>query len=269
MRLPYYQINAFASHPFGGNPAGVCPLERWLPEALLQQIAAENNLAETAFFVRRDEPDGGFDLRWFTPEVEVDLCGHATLASAHVLFTELNFPEMSVRFHTRSGWLSARRRGDLVEIDLPASPPAPCRTPEALTRALGAAPRETFKARDYLAVFDSPQEVAALAPDMEALKQLEGCLGVIATARGGEGASDFVSRFFAPGAGVPEDPVTGSTHCALVPFWAERLGRTEVFARQISRRGGELFCRLDGDRVTLGGRCAIYCRGELEISDAR
>jgi PhzF family phenazine biosynthesis protein len=259
MRLKYYHVDAFTSRPFVGNPAGVCPLERWLPDDLLQRIAAENNLSETAFFTRED---GFFRLRWFTPATEVDLCGHATLASAFVLFTELGHMEENVRFQTLSGALAASRRQDLIELDFPARPPQPCPAPDALLRALGSRPSEVLKSRDYLVCFDSQADVAALTPDMALLEKLD-CLGIIVTARGDD--ADFVSRFFAPGAGVAEDPVTGSSHCTLIPFWAQRLGKQQLFAKQISRRGGELFCRLLGDRVGIGGQAILYSRGELEI----
>ena len=237
LRIPYYQVDAFTARTFGGNPAGVCLLDRWLPDSVLQQIAAENKHSETAFCTREDEH---FHLRWFTPVVEVDLCGHATLALAFVLFSERKHPAREIRFHTQSGWLIATQRGDIVELDFPARPPKPCSTPETLVRALGSKPRQVLKSRDLVAVYDAQSEVAALAPDMALLAQLE-CVGVIVTAPGTE--VDFVSRFFAPRAGIPEDPVTGSAHCSLIPFWAERLGKTELLARQISRRGGELFCR--------------------------
>jgi predicted PhzF superfamily epimerase YddE/YHI9 len=260
MRLPYFHVDVFAGKLFGGNPAGVCPLQDWLPDAILQSIAAENNLAETAFFKPRAD---GFDLRWFTPNVEMDLCGHATIAPAFVLLNELGHAGEVIRFHTKSGWLTAARRGEIIELDFPSRPPAPCPPPEELLRALGHAPREVLKARDFMAVYDSPAEVAALKPDLTLLAGLD-CLGTIVTAPGGEG-SDFVSRFFAPRAGIPEDPATGSSHCSLIPYWAKRLGKQEMFARQLSARGGEIYCRLNGDRVGIGGRAVIYSRGELEI----
>jgi predicted PhzF superfamily epimerase YddE/YHI9 len=262
MSIPYFQVDAFTARAFGGNPAGVCPLEQWLPDALLQNIAQENNLSETAFFIRQE---GGYGLRWFTPTMEVDLCGHATLAAAFVIFSELGCEEETVRFHSKSGWLSAARRGELIELDFPSRPAAVCATPQNLGRGLGAEPGAVFKSRDYLAVFDTPEEVAALRPDMAVLEQLDG-VGVIVTAAAK--TADFVSRFFAPKAGVPEDPVTGSAHCTLIPYWAERLGKTELFAQQISRRGGELWCRDLGDRVGIGGRAVIYSRGQLEIGGA-
>ena len=259
MKLPYYEVSAFTTNPFGGNPAGVCPLEAWLPDAVLQGIAANNNLAETAFMV----PHGNdFELRWFTPTVEMDLCGHATLAAAAVLFHELGVPGGEVRLHSRSGVLSVARDGDLLTLDFPSRPPTPGAVPEALIRGLGAAPKEVFKARDFLAVFSSEAEVRALQPDFALLKTLD-CLGIIVTAPGGD--CDFVSRFFAPGAGVDEDPVTGSAHCTLIPFWAQRLGKAKLFARQVSARGGELVCELVGERVRMGGRAVHYLRGEIQI----
>jgi PhzF family phenazine biosynthesis protein len=259
MRIPYYHIDAFTSRAFAGNPAGVCPLQDWLADEILQRVAAENNLSETAFFVRTGD---SYHLRWFTPLIEVDLCGHATLASAFVLFSELGCTAPTVRFHTRSGWLAATRRTDHIELDFPSRPPHLCSAPEELLEGLGHQPREVLKSRDFVAVYDSQAEVAALDPDMALLARLD-CLGVIATAPGDD--SDFVSRFFAPNAGVPEDPVTGSAHSSLIPFWADRLHKPELFARQISRRGGELQCRHLGERVAIGGRAVIYCRAELEI----
>jgi len=259
MRIPYYQVDAFTARTFGGNPAGVCVLREWLPDDVLQRIAAENNLSETAFFTREE---GFFHLRWFTPTVEMDLCGHATLAPAWVLFSELGQAGDTVKFQSRSGWLIAARRGDLVELDFPSRPPAPCAAPDELLRGLGRKPKEVLRARDYVAVFESEVEVAALTPDQALLAQVD-CLGIIVTAPGQD--SDFVSRFFAPRAGVAEDPVTGSSHCSLIPYWAKRLGKTELFARQISKRGGELYCRQAGDRVAIGGRAMVYSRGELEV----
>jgi len=262
MRLRYYHVDAFTAEPFKGNPAGVCPLEKWLPDETLRRIAAENNLSETAFFIREKD---FFHLRWFTPEIEVDLCGHATLATAMVIFSELGQAGPSIEFQTLSGRLAAAKRGNIIELDFPSRPPSPCSAPEDLVRGLGRTPRETLKSRDYFAVFDSQAEVAALAPDMAALSRLD-CLGVIATARGSD--ADFVSRFFAPRAGIPEDPVTGSSHCSLIPFWAGRLGKSELFARQLSRRGGELYCRNLGERVAIGGQAVIYSRGELDVPGA-
>lgn len=261
MKLPYYEVSAFTANPFGGNPAGVCPLTSWLPAAVLQGIAANNNLAETAFTVARGDD---FELRWFTPTVEMDLCGHATLAAAAVLFNECGLLGNEVRFHSRSGVLTVARNGELLTLDFPSRSPLPSNPPEALVRGLGANPREVFKARDYLAVFANEAEVRALQPDFAVLKTLDS-LGIIATAPGSD--CDFVSRFFAPGAGVDEDPVTGSAHCTLIPFWAQRTGKAKLLARQVSSRGGELFCELAGDRVLIGGKAVLYLRGEIHIED--
>jgi len=259
MKIPYYHIDAFASRPFAGNPAGVCVLEAWLPDATLQQIAFENNLSETAFVVART---GHYELRWFTPAVEVDLCGHATLAAAFVLFTYLEHPGDVVHFSSRSGPLTVERDGERLVLDFPSRPPRPCPTPEALVRGLGCRPVEALCARDYVAVLATPAEVAALRPDLAALSELE-CLGIIVTAPGED--VDFVSRFFAPRAGIAEDPVTGSAHCSLIPYWSGRLGKTELTARQLSARGGELFCQAAGERVRIGGHAVAYLRGEIEV----
>jgi PhzF family phenazine biosynthesis protein len=260
MKVPYYEVSAFTTNPFGGNPAGVCPLETWPPDPTLQGIAANNNLAETGFFVPRDTD---FELRWFTPTTEVDLCGHATLAAAFVLFTERGWPAEKITFHTRSGALVVSLSGDRLTLDFPSRPAQPCPAPDALVRGLGARPVEVFKARDYLAVFASEAEVRALKPDFATLQTLD-CLGTIVTAPGSD--CDFVSRFFAPGAGVNEDPVTGSAHCTLIPHWAKPLGKTKLYARQVSARGGELFCELAGDRVRIGGRAVLYLKGNLDTA---
>jgi len=262
MKLPYYEVSAFTTNPFGGNPAGVCPLEKWLPDETLQHIAANNNLAETAYFVPRGND---YELRWFTPTVEMDLCGHATLASAHILFTELGRAGDVVNFHSRSGVLSVARETDKLVLDFPSRPPAHAMAPEGLIRGLGTKPKEVLKARDFLALFSDETEVRTLKPDFAALKRLD-CLGIIATAPGKD--SDFVSRFFAPGAGVDEDPATGSAHCTLIPFWAARLGKEELNARQVSPRGAEFFCELADDRVKIGGHAVTYLRGEIFLPDA-
>ena len=263
MRIPLYQLDAFSDKPFEGNPAAVCPLDAWLDDDVLQKIAAENNLSETAFFV----PDGaGFDLRWFTPLAEVDLCGHATLATAWVIFNLLETDRGTLRFETRSGELVVRRGEDgLLVMDLPARPAVPREAPRALIGGLGAEPVEVLASdRDYLALFDAEDDVRKLKPDFARLRGLDR-LGIIASAPGA--SADFVSRFFAPSVGVPEDPVTGSAHCTLVPYWAARLGRGEapLEARQISARGGELICRLLGDRVSIAGRAALYLSGEITL----
>ena len=260
MSIPHYQIDAFTSNLFSGNPAGVCLLTDWLPDATLQSIAAENGLAETAFVVQRGVY---FDLRWFTPVLEMDLCGHATLAPAHVIFRHLGYRDSVVRFQTRSGLLTVTRNDDVLTLDFPARPASVCTAPADLVNGLGRTPMTTAKARDYLAVFDTEQAVRELRPDMAALMRLD-CLGIIATAPGDR--CDFVSRFFAPGAGVPEDPVTGSAHCTLIPYWAKRLGRSKLHALQISQRGGELFCEDRGARVGIGGRTVTYSSGFLHVT---
>jgi PhzF family phenazine biosynthesis protein len=260
MKLPYFEVSAFTSSPFGGNPAGVCLLEAWLPDAVLQQIAANNNLAETAFTIPRGND---FDLRWFTPAVEMDLCGHATLAAAFVLFNQRGLTVNEIRFHSRGGLLSVSRDSEVLTLDFPSRPATTdTKSPDDLARGLGGRPEKVLKARDFLAVFANEADVRALKPDFAALKKLD-CLGIIATAPGGD--CDFVSRFFAPSAGVDEDPVTGSAHCTLIPYWARRLGKTKMFARQISPRGGDLFCELAGERVQIGGKAVLYLRGEIEI----
>jgi PhzF family phenazine biosynthesis protein len=260
MSIPYYQVDTFTSRLFSGNPAGVCLLADWLPDALLQSIAAENNLSETAFVVQRDSL---FRLRWFTPTFEIDLCGHATLAAAHVLFRHLGCRAPSIRFETRSGALTVSRNEDLLTLDFPARPAATCEAPRELIEGLGSSPTIAAKARDYLAVFDTEQAVRSLQPDMAVLMRLD-CLGIIATAPGED--CDFVSRFFAPRAGVPEDPVCGSAHCTLIPYWAQRLSRAELRTLQLSPRGGELFCEDRGERVGIGGRAITYSSGFLHVS---
>lgn len=268
MRLSIYQVDAFAERPFEGNPAAIVPLGAWLDDALMQAIAAENNLAETAFFVPEGE---GYRLRWFTPAVEVPLCGHATLASAHVLFAHLGHAAPQIHFETRSGRLTVAREGTLLAMDFPAARAEPFPEPQGLAGALGAKPILTLKTSHILALFGSAGDVAALDPDMAALKRLlmPFDAGLIATAPADRGSGlDFVSRFFAPNHGIDEDPVTGSAHCTSVPYWAKRLGRSDLVARQISRRGGTLWCSDAGERVIMRGRCADYLKGEIEIQGA-
>ena len=265
MRIPCFQVDAFTREPFRGNPAAVCPLDEWLDDAVLQAIAEENALSETAFFVPGD--DGAFTLRWFTPATEVDLCGHATLATALVLMTELGHERSSVRFHTRSGVLTVSRSGEAYVLDFPARPAAPVAVPAGLEGALGAAPPLCLQStRDLLAVFPCSLDVTSLRVDAAKLAALP-VRAVVVTAPG-DGAHrdvDFVSRFFAPAMGVPEDPVTGSAHCALTPYWAERLGKTDLLARQVSRRQGELGCVLVGDRVHLRGHGVLVKTGTLHL----
>jgi PhzF family phenazine biosynthesis protein len=263
MELPIYQVDAFTGKLFGGNPAAVVVLDEPLPEKTMQSIAAENNLAETAFVVK-----GGheFGLRWFTPTVEMDLCGHATLASAHVLFRHGHASRSPVNFRYGGGTLNVDQEGDRLAMDFPSRPAEPdvpgSPLAAALTAALGAAPQQVLRARDLMAVFETQQQVEALRPDFAAIARLES-VGVIVTAPGKE--VDFVSRFFAPRVGVPEDPVTGSAHCTLVPYWSRRLGRKTLHALQVSARGGELFLADQGARVSIAGRAVEYLRGTITI----
>lgn len=261
MRLPLYQVDAFASEVFFGNPAAVCLLDLWIDDSTLQAVAAENNLSETAFLVRNAE---GFDLRWFTPVTEVALCGHATLASAFVLFACQKWPEENIRFRTRkSGELVVTRRNDLLETDFPARPAYAQSPPAGLKEALRVTPQEILgSAEDLLVVLDSEKTVREVQPDFIALGQVA-CRGTIITARGDR--SDFVSRFFAPRVGIPEDPVTGSAHCVLTPYWAGVLRRNDLHAFQVSKRGGELFCTHLGERVKISGKVALYMEGTITI----
>jgi len=261
MRIPLYQVDAFASQVFAGNPAAVCLLDRWVDDPILQAVAAENNLSETAFLVRNAQ---GFDLRWFTPVSEVALCGHATLASAFVLFSYQKWPEEHIRFQTRkSGELMVTKRDDLFEMDFPARPAYAQAPPAGLNEALRVTPQEVLgSAEDLLVVLDSERTVKAVQPDFFALEHVA-CRGIIITARGDR--SDFVSRFFAPRVGIPEDPVTGSAHCVLVPYWAGVLRKNDFHAFQVSKRGGELFCKHAGDRVKISGRAVLYMEGTITI----
>jgi PhzF family phenazine biosynthesis protein len=267
MDVPLWLVDAFADRPFAGNPAAVCLLERPLPEAVMQAVAGEMNLSETAFVVPRPRAEGERDLRWFTPSVEVDLCGHATLAAAHVLWGErLLDPESTIRFHTRSGVLTAVRRGDRIFLDFPAEPAVPTEAPAGLAEALGVSPRWVGRNRmDLLVELGTEAEVRAATPDMAALRKVPTTRGIIVTAPAAAPPFDFVSRFFAPAAGVDEDPVTGSAHCALGPFWSARLGRAVLFAHQVSPRGGTLEVESREDRVLLGGRAVTVVRGSLRL----
>jgi PhzF family phenazine biosynthesis protein len=262
VKIPVYQVDAFTMGPFSGNPAAVCPLDAWLDDATMQNIAMENNLSETAFIVVRD---GGYDLRWFTPAVEVDLCGHATLAAGYVVLNHLQPDLDSVSFETMSGTLVVTRDGERLSMDFPARAPTPVPVSEALSDALGQAPSEVHLSRDILAVYDDEESVRRLSPDQAKLAVLEEGLGVIVTAKGDE--VDFVSRFFVPKGGIAEDPVTGSAHCTLVPFWAERLGRSHLVANQVSARGGELHCEHRGDRVIISGQCDLFLTGTIHLDE--
>ena len=261
MPQPIVQVDAFTDRPFAGNPAAVCILPSPREEQWMRDVAAEMNLSETAFLHRLDD---GWSLRWFTPAVEVDLCGHATLASAHVLWQDgLLPPDAEARFHTRSGLLTAARQGDWISMDFPANPGQAAPAPEGLEQALGVRPVYTGRSKfDWLVELESEAAVRALQPDLGLLATVD-ARGVIVTARGEGGDFDFVSRFFAPRVGVPEDPVTGSAHCALAPFWAARLGRDELTGFQASRRGGIVRVRVAGDRVVLSGQAVTVMRGEL------
>jgi PhzF family phenazine biosynthesis protein len=263
MNLPLYWLDAFTSDVFRGNPAAVVPLGTWLPDPLLQKIAFENGLSETAFFVRTGP--ARFHLRWFTPALEVDLCGHATLASAWTLFHELDQTGDAIVFDSRSGPLTVAHRSDgSLELDFPTHPARPAEPTGDLLRGLGRAPQIVEKTRTaWLCVYTLADDVAALSPDHGALARVTPGR-IIVTAPGRDGV-DFVSRFFAPDAGIAEDPATGSAHCTLAPYWATRLGQTKFHARQISSRGGELWCELAGDRVKIAGSCALYLRGEISV----
>jgi len=264
MNIPIYQADAFTDTLFGGNPAAICPLQEWLPDAVMQQIAAENNLAETAFFVKTDN---GYLLRWFTPELEIDLCGHATLASAHILFTELGYNEPAIHFETlKAGVLTVTRDGDRYTLDFPSRPAQPVdKLPMDLINALGGKiPVEVLKARDYMVVYETEADVRDLKPDFSVLAKVD-AMGIIVTAEGEHDDIDLVSRFFAPSAGIDEDPVTGSAHCNLIPYWAEILEKHQLHAYQISARKGELWCQLKGDRVLMSGKAVTYLKGEIFI----
>ena len=262
MKVPYYQLDVFTSRVFRGNPAGVCLLEEdWLPDELMQAIAAEHNLSETAFALQRGD---WFGLRWFTPAVEVDLCGHATIATAHVLFSEVQYGAHELRFDTLSGEVGVARSNGRLVLDFPSRPPHPLVAPGDLDKAMGHPPAETLAARDYLLVYESEAHVRRIRPDFKAMLDWD-CLGVIATAHWDDPAVDFGSRFFAPRAGVNEDPATGSAHCTLIPYWANRLGKVNLHGMQISSRGGEFFCRDAGERVRIGGNAVTYMRGEIDL----
>lgn len=260
MFLPFFQVDAFTDRLFGGNPAGVCPLEQWLPDDTMQKIALENNLSETAFFVKEGND---YRIRWFTPKVEVNLCGHATLAAAHVLYNHLGFSEDRISFQSRSGILNVSREGELLVLDFPANMPQRSSLPTDFVQALNITPIQCYRGKeDYLLLYKSQQEIESLIPDFRRLEKTD-ARAVIVTAPGDK--CDFVSRFFAPRVGVDEDPVTGSAHTVLIPFWAEKLSKTEMNARQLSRRGGLIFCRLKGDRVDIGGKAVTYLKGEITI----
>lgn len=259
--ITIFQVDAFTSQRFKGNPAAVCPLDAWLPDATLQSIAAENNLSETAFFVKGGE--GDYELRWFTPAIEVDLCGHATLAAAHCLFTHLGHNSKQITFGSRSGLLTVSKEGSEYMMDFPADNIEKVVAPKVLIEALGVEPVEVFTGRDdFLVILESEAEIAKLSPDLRLLKQVR-CRGVIVSAPGS--TTDFVSRCFYPAAGVDEDPVTGSAHTTMTPYWAERMSRQEFTARQLSERGGDLRCTMLGERVAISGQAVTYLKGEIFV----
>ena len=260
MNIPIYQIDAFSNRVFAGNPAAVCPLEEWLEDSALQAIAQENNLSETAFFVPEEN---GYHIRWFTPVAEVDLCGHATLATAFVIFNYLEPSLSEVNFSSRSGRLTVVRENELLSMDFPSQPPLPCEAPKELVNGLRKEPLEVLCSEDYFVLFSSEKQIRELNPDMGMLKKLD-LRGVIVTAKGNK--VDFVSRFFAPKFGIDEDPVTGSAHCALTPYWANKLKKKNLHAHQVSQRGGELFCKDCGDRVKISGRAVKFMEGSIAIN---
>ncbi|WKV11143.1 PhzF family phenazine biosynthesis protein [Marivirga harenae] len=264
MKIPIYQIDAFTDQLFGGNPAAVCPLENWLNDKVLQQIAIENNQAETAFFVKIKS--GQYQLRWFTPEFEMDLCGHATLASAFVIMNHIETALDSITFETQSGTLKVQRTGKFYELDFPSRPAAPSSLPTIISDSLNIQPKEVWKARDYLLLYDSEEEIRNLKPNQQLLNQINiDPGGIIVTARADRSEVDFVSRLFVPQATIFEDPVTGSAHCTLVPFWAEKLNKTHFSAHQISEREGQLICELQNDRVLIKGKAIQYMEGVIEL----
>ena len=258
MNIVLYQVDAFTNKIFGGNPAAICPLTDWLDDALLQSIANENNLSETAYIVPEES---GFRIRWFTPTTEVDLCGHATLAAAYVLFNELDYDGDTIEFFSRSGLLTVKKAGDYLCMDFPCQTAALSKEPKQLSAALGKKPETAFfDGSDYMAVFESESDIANLSPNLTLLSTIE-CRGIMATAVGDE--VDFVSRFFAPRYGINEDPATGSAHCTLTPYWAQQLGKNKLAAKQLSPRGADFICELKNDRVMLSGQAQLYMVGEI------
>lgn len=261
MRIKLFQVDAFTNRVFGGNPAAVCIIDDWLEDVLMQQIAAENNLSETAFAVKLDN---AYEIRWFTPNSEVDLCGHATLATAHVLFEHYYFPHEKIIFQsTTRGELAVLREGDFLTLDFPADPPEKIDDPQKLIDAIGKSPVESYRGRsDYLLIYDTQKDIEEISPNFARLAEVD-LRGIIVTATGND--TDFVSRFFAPKLEINEDPVTGSAHTTLTPFWSERLGKKALTARQLSSRKGDLQCKLIDSRVHISGKAVTYLVGEIEI----
>jgi PhzF family phenazine biosynthesis protein len=256
---PIYQVDAFTSKLFGGNPAAICPLDIWLPDETMQKLATENNLSETAFFVYEGNR---YHIRWFTPEYEIDLCGHATLASAFIIFNYLDHPSDVIQFTCRSGLLEVSRKGDLIELNFPSRMPQAEEIPEAILKCFDIKPSTVLKSRDYFLVYDNEEQVSSLTPDFVYLNKVNS-IGIIVTAKGN--TTDFVSRFFVPNSVIGEDPVTGSAHCSLIPYWAQQLGKSQLTARQLSKRQGELLCEDKGDRVTMAGNAVLYLKGEYYL----
>ena len=257
MPYPIYTVDAFTDHIFGGNPAAVCPLEKWLPTETMQQLANENNLSETAFFVKRE--DGNYDIRWFTPELEIDLAGHPTLATAFVIFSELGYMSDMITFHCKSGILTVVKKGDQLEMNFPARMPIACIPPDDLLKGFNIVPAKVLRSRDYFLVYHSQEEVEKVVADFNYLNKVD-TLGIIITAKGNK--ADFVSRFFVPNSVIGEDPVTGSAHATLIPYWAKELNKPSMTAIQLSKRKGHLRCGFEGDRVTIGGKAVLYMKGE-------
>jgi len=261
MKIPFFQVDAFSSKVFGGNPAAVCVLNSRLDNDVLQKIAAENNLSETAFLVPTSP--GNYDLKWFTPTIEIDLCGHATLASAFVLFKYYDQGKIVLKFQTASGELSVEKSEDLLSMNFPARPPVEANPPTILTEALGVEASYVLESRDLLVIFEKENAIQNMTPDFDKIKKIKSHFAVIVSAPGEN--SDFVSRFFAPNAGVNEDPVTGSSHCTLIPYWANRLKKNKLHAYQLSSRKGELFCEYSGDHVRISGHSTLFAKGEIYI----
>ncbi len=260
MEITLYQVDAFANKAFEGNPAAICPLKKWLPDELMQKIAAENNLSETAYFVPAET---GYEIRWFTPVHEVNLCGHATLAAAYILFNFLNYKENKILFLSKSGILTVERNDSWLEMNFPSQEPVICSVPEKILKAFEIAPVECLKSEDYIIVFKNEEEVLKAKPNLLMLSELD-LRGVIITAEGSR--YDFVTRFFAPKYGINEDPVTGSAFTQLIPYWSKKLGKKGMFAKQVSTRGGEVSCFDLNDRVCISGKAIMYMIGKIEIS---
>ncbi|CAF1520181.1 unnamed protein product [Didymodactylos carnosus] len=267
--IKLYQVDAFTDKLFGGNPAAVCRLDKWLNNELLQNIAAENFLPETAFFVSRaDSPDNHFDIKWFTPEIEMDLCGHATLATAHVIFNHFQLNTNKIIFNSNSGQLIVEKQNDLIILDFPSRMPVEVELPEIILNGIGIKPIETLKSRDYVLLYDNEDTVRNITPNQQILNEINlGTGGIIVTAKANKenNGIDFVSRFFTPQSSILEDPVTGSAHCSLIPYWSKRLNKTEMIALQVSKRVGKLYCENFGDRVLISGKCKTYLEGQINI----